>query len=359
MSSLSPNARLAFVDGLRGLAASMVVVDHFYGRVAGDLALPAPLAWICLHGSLGVAIFFVLSGFVISMCVGNHAVSGRFLGRFAARRAVRLDPPYWTSLALALGLAALSARMFAIPKTFPSSGALAAHLVYLQNVLGFGDYIAVYWTLCLEVQFYLFLLVMLWGLQWAYRRDSAAILGRPGSQAVVGGLAVLSVLQFTDLVDVVPDGLFLPYWFCFTLGAVTFWVGQGWMRRRFLAAALAIVAAGGIVFGNPWCLTAVATAATLHAAARAGRMQRWLANRPMQFLGRISYSLYLFHAIVGWTAMSFALRFLPEPRAAWSAAGAAVFGAACSVLSAWVVYRVVEHQSVKLSHRISLAVPAR
>lgn len=56
--------RLRFVDGLRGVAAMMVVLYHFVGRTPAD--------WLVSKGYLGVSIFFVLSGFVITMAVGDE-----------------------------------------------------------------------------------------------------------------------------------------------------------------------------------------------------------------------------------------------------------------------------------------------
>jgi peptidoglycan/LPS O-acetylase OafA/YrhL len=94
--------RLKFVDGLRGIAASIVVLCHLVYRVNAHL--------LELDGYIGVAMFFVLSGYVITMTVGDNQSSWRFLGRFAARRSLRLDPPYWASIATAIALMVLAAR---------------------------------------------------------------------------------------------------------------------------------------------------------------------------------------------------------------------------------------------------------
>jgi len=167
-------------------------------------------------------------------------------------------------------------------------------------------------------------------------------------------LLILSLLQFTSIVQIVPKGTFLPYWFCFTLGAMTYWVLARWVPVTYLAVLASLVLVAGVVFGNPWCMTAVLTATLLYTAGRAGTMATWLSGRGIQFLGRISYSLYLFHAIVGWSAMSVALRYLPQQMNAWQSAGAGVVGIVFSIMSASVVYLLVERFSVRLSHKISL-----
>src|SRR5579872_7415052 len=99
--------RLAFVDGLRGVAALAVMLYHLVGRTSAGV--------LTQYGFLGVAIFFVLSGFVIASVVGDRRVDAGFLGRFALRRMVRLDIPYWLNIALAIALLQIAARM-GVPK---------------------------------------------------------------------------------------------------------------------------------------------------------------------------------------------------------------------------------------------------
>jgi peptidoglycan/LPS O-acetylase OafA/YrhL len=91
--------RFTYIDALRGLAAVWVMFHHFiFGHMnavsAHGMAAEA-LRTVAAHGYLGVEIFFVLSGFVISYSVRNASITPRFVGLFALRRSVRLDPPYW------------------------------------------------------------------------------------------------------------------------------------------------------------------------------------------------------------------------------------------------------------------------
>ena len=69
---------MRLVDGLRGIAALWVVLFHLYmGGHLGKAAVVIPgLAAFCRVGTLGVYIFFVLSGFVIAHSVGKHQVTG-------------------------------------------------------------------------------------------------------------------------------------------------------------------------------------------------------------------------------------------------------------------------------------------
>jgi peptidoglycan/LPS O-acetylase OafA/YrhL len=95
-------------------------------------------------------------------------------------------------------------------------------------------------------------------------------------------------------------------------------------------------------------MTGVVTVVLIFIAARAHAMGRWLADPVSQFLGRISYSLYLCHPLFGWSAQSLALRYVNQ----WSAM---LIGIAASIVSAWIAYRFIERPSIALSHHVKMA----
>jgi len=322
--------RLRFVDGLRGVAAVLVMLYHQVGRTSA--------AALTHRGYLGVAIFFVLSGFVITAVIGRQRISAGFLGRFALRRMIRLDIPYWLNIALALAMMMLAARM-GIHQPRVQLAQVAAHLVYLQDILGYEEISRVYWTLCLEVQFYLALILLLWSAQSLHVQWSRFI-------ALFLSLMGLSVLANMNWIPT-PRGSMFSYWWAFGLGALCYWTLMRLVAARYFAVACAVVACSTLGRHGDWRLTATATTGLLFIAWRWDLMDRWLADRISQFLGRISYSLYLFHPLVGWSAQSFALRFLNQ----WSALSV---GIAASLLSSWLAYRFVERPSISLSHRVNL-----
>ncbi len=327
--------RLLFIDGLRGVAASMVVVYHLASRT--------PAARFTAYGKLGVAIFFVLSGFVIAMSIADQRISMRFLLRFAARRSIRLDPPYWTSIIVAVALAAISAHFFGVSKEFPSLAAVVAHLFYLQDILGYPAISPIYWTLCLEIQFYLVLILILWSVQSLRLRIDS-----PPIQLLLFAVLELSLLEQSGATHLSHAGIFLPYWFAFFLGAMCYWTLAGKMRDTLFLLGIALTLLCLLNNRGAWFVTAGATALIIYTAARIRKMSSWLSNAAVQFLGRISYSLYLFHPFVGWSAMSFAM----TKTNIWLAMAV---GAAASLLSAWIAYTLVERQSIKLSRRIRMS----
>ena len=88
-----------FIDGLRGIAALWVVLFHAdpHGRISQFTSvLPQWLVYILFEkGSLGIAIFFVLSGFLIAYSLQNARINFSFLKSFVLRRFVRLNPTYY------------------------------------------------------------------------------------------------------------------------------------------------------------------------------------------------------------------------------------------------------------------------
>jgi hypothetical protein len=324
---------LQLIDGLRGIAAMLVVCFHLVGRTSA--------AWLSSRGYLGVAIFFVLSGFVITSSIGEQRISAGFLGRFAARRSIRLDIPYWSSILVAVVLA-LAALRFGVPRPWITAPQILAHMFYLQEILGFREISQAYWTLCLEIQFYLTLILGLWAAQFARIRVEADAF----QSAFIGGI-LLSVLCNTGFIGS-PRGFMPPYWWAFALGAETYWLSIRRIPLRYFLISLVAVMLLPWMIHSDWRLVGACTAALLIVAARLGTMHTWLSGRIAQFLGRISYSLYLFHPLVGWMAQSVALRYMSQYPAL-------VVGVLASILSGWLSYRLIERPATKLSRSISLA----
>jgi len=159
--SILPNARLLrrpasagapvstsympHLDSLRALAISLVLVEHFGG--------PLVRAYLPLSaGALGVDLFFVLSGFLISGIFlaefdACESGAGAVLVNFYTRRALRLVPVFYVTVAALYALNIAQMREF-----------WAWHVLYLSNFLiAAGGPLTVFWSLSVEEQFYLLL----------------------------------------------------------------------------------------------------------------------------------------------------------------------------------------------------------
>lgn len=299
-----PKLHFSFIDALRGLAALWVVLFHAHlgDRLAHLSAIlsTAVVAIVFEQGGLGVPIFFTLSGFVMAHSLRNATISVDFLKQFALRRFARLNPPYYASIAFVLLLAAAAAAAKHepfLPMDAPlSPQRLFAHLLYLQDVVGVKHFNDVYWTLCLEVQFYFAFVGLLWLSQslqvhrhWTWERTVAI---------VFGGAALASLLHPFGIVPLIARPVwFLPHFHSFLAGVFAYW---GWQQRINPSAFYAFVgplAVAAIARESSFALTAAVVAITLLEFGQAQRLS--LLSQPMfQWLGKVSYSLYLIHTPV-------------------------------------------------------------
>ncbi len=139
------------LDGIRALAALMVMVFHFVGH-HGE---PASLIHASVLGQTGVDLFFVLSGFLITRILLNSKDSPNYFSSFYARRALRIFPLYYAFLAF---------YFFVLPlllqQHIPSFASQSWSWFYLQNVPATFDRFTSsgpshFWSLAVEEHFYL------------------------------------------------------------------------------------------------------------------------------------------------------------------------------------------------------------
>jgi peptidoglycan/LPS O-acetylase OafA/YrhL len=354
--------RFVFIDGLRGVAAMMVVVVHISGAMFVQYGswLPAWLERIMALGRLGVDVFFVLSGYVIAFSVRNGSYTFAFLGRFAVKRSVRLDPTYWVAIAAEVALVWLTAKLFVqFAQPLPSFATIAAHVLYLQDLLALGNINPVFWTLCIEVQFYVFFVMALVCLRRA-RESLQATTFDVVSQAFAVAVFIYSLCVFFGFAPNPHPGLFIERWWQFFVGVLAWRSTHAQRVKPEFLAALAAVACAWLAARFERGAIVIATTLTgslIVAAALTSNMVRWLSSAPIQFLGRISYSLYLFHAVVGWRFARFvSVTFAPTAGPLLVAALFIVSIAACIVAS-WIVYRTVERPTLILGKAVRLDAP--
>lgn len=330
--------RLVFLDGLRGIAALWVVLFHAaagHHIVHLEAALPDWLHAKLSEGHFGVPMFFVLSGFVIAYAVHGQRIDAAYFGRFMLRRSIRLGLPYWASIAVAIAFLELKGFSTHTPAAVPTPGELAAHAVYLQDVLGVHQINAVYWSLCYEMQFYLlFCALVALAQRWSFPVFAVA-----AAVALAWPLSGLHV-----------PGLCLPYWHGFLLGVFTFWALQGALRPGYLALYAAALLAMWLWSGDRFTLVCVVTGWAIFAAGIARRMDSWLSWPALQFVGIVSYSLYLIHNPVMGAGFNVAYRVLPRTAVGELVALVAVLALACAF--AFAFWWLIERTSSALSRRL-------
>ncbi|NDC63750.1 MAG: acyltransferase [Planctomycetia bacterium] len=285
------------IDGLRAIAVIPVVLFHL------------GLDWL-RGGYLGVDVFFVISGFLITSIVLADLRSGRFTFReFLARRIRRIFPP----LIVMVGCTLLAA--WALTPTFDHSSvgkqAIAA-LLSVANVYFWktsGDYWGLQseqlpllhtWSLSVEEQFYLLFPLAIW-IMYRWRPSWLP--------AVLASLAALSLRQFLQGLESDPTGTFylLPTraWEL-AVGCTLATVARASGSERPVDSAwvswLAIAGLGMILATysllpemNGGVVVTVAGAALVLAFAGSGPCRALLSLPPLVFVGKASYSLYLWH----------------------------------------------------------------
>jgi len=315
MTTLRPRARatkvthfLPHVQGLRAIAVLLVVLYHVW---------PARLT----GGYIGVDIFFVISGFLITgQLVRELERTGKIaLPSFWAKRVRRLLPASITVLVFS-SLAVL----FILPLSSLVAEAkeILASTFYVENwalATGSVDYLASheattvqhYWSLSLEEQFYLFWPLLLLGATWLGVKFFAERRWVPMVGLVVG-VSVLSLVASVLYTASNPAEAYFVTWtrlWEFGAGAILALLPRlrpsgAWMQNILGYAGLAMILGAGWFYDRDTAFPGYAAVLPVLGTAlviTTDRAKNWwdigsvLGGRPQRFVGDISYSLYLWH----------------------------------------------------------------
>lgn len=291
-------SHLEALDGWRAFAIFGTLAEHY---------LPATAAFQWLAPQMGVVLFFVLSGFLItgSLLKARHAPGplskGAITAEFYRRRLLRILPPYYLLL--------LACWLMGVP--FTAGSASGSAFFYLNFFASFTAdpllYLGHIWTLCIEMQFYLvWPLVMLWvPHRHLFRTCMGIIVGATllrmilatggvtgltirnlpfvQADALVGG-ALLALLQDRAMPHPWRDrwsrwmpGLALLGFALFYLPLLPAWPGALGLLTP-TGRTMAMIALIGLTVSRP-----------------VSPLVRLLSLPPLTYLGRISYGIYLFH----------------------------------------------------------------
>ena len=360
------------LDGLRAVAALMVVFYH----CGVEFRLPPLL----IPGYSGVHLFFVLSGYLISRPFWARLLNGQPLPswrKYGARRFVRIYPTYFVALVVFV------AMRFAGHLHTPSLEDILLHALLVFNWGAPAGFLAIniaMWTLAIEAQFYVILPIAA-GL--AKRLAPAG--GRAGPLIVAFAFVIIGVvsrgieysttlpgaLRFRlpfSFLDLFAMGMFVAY---LELSQAPFLRGRLPLRGGMLLCAAALlfgsnrwlVVAGGSDWLSPPSLALACLYPMLICAAFALILlalltrNRYavavLTSEPLVFIGRISYSMYLFHIGVGY----FLLTRLPRGLGLWLGAHPPVYAIVQLgpvLVVSYLAYRAVELPSLRWVESFSL-----
>ncbi len=360
------------LDGVRGLAILMVICSHAFEsnyetaspfvRLMGD---------VLRFGVIGVDLFFVLSGFLITGILSDSLRDDGYFRKFYARRALRIFPLYYGVL--------LGCLLLTWPLHLHWGGMGWLLVLYLQNLrpikiatLSMGPHVALYhfWSLAVEEQFYL-----VWPAVVFFVRTKRGLL-RMTLLASAGALVLrlmlvgygASPLAIHETTICRADSLLLG-------GALAMlYRSRKWAHVMKLAkwgfASAMVVLLGMIVFGQPrlagdpraflvwsegfeYTVLALASAALIAWSLRPGTVCRWLFEMaPMRFLGKYSYGIYVLHVLV-LSAMNLPLRAAllgATHSKLFAVAGAGLTSLAVSIVAAYLSYHLYERRFLRLKH---------
>jgi peptidoglycan/LPS O-acetylase OafA/YrhL len=304
------------IDGLRAIAVLPVVL--FHSGVPGFSG-----------GFVGVDVFFVISGFVITSLLQGDVRAGRFsILRFYNRRIRRIFP----ALFLLLAVVTAAALAWLTPLDLKRYGqSLASTAVFASNIFfflksGYFDTASIEkpllhtWSLAVEEQFYIVWPIALWAMhklrggRWLL---SLTLLGL----AVSFGLCVWQTGQNATAAFYLPHTRFWELLLGAVLAMRPLTFKPRWLKEALAALGLGLIAFAVVTFNDNTAFPGFAAAAPcvgtflLVAANQDGdtAVARLLSLRPLVFIGLVSYSFYLWH----WPVLVFARYVAPTPPSVW------------------------------------------
>ncbi|RYY73213.1 MAG: acyltransferase [Gammaproteobacteria bacterium] len=280
VAAMHPNRdKMPNLDGVRATACLLVIMAH--------LPLPGHLTAV---GALGVAIFFVLSGFLMGYLYGESAWNTQSVVKYGIARFSRIAPIYWVVIAVCLILTQIDPN-FILP--IEGTKSVARHVFFSGNV-------GVFWSIPLEVQYYVFFIFVWWGISYKLKLPYAL-------PFLIFVCAVLMLSQSFWPHLSVPNKLHL-----FLAGTIA---GMA-PRRSWISAkdklALSLLQIGAlIILIVPYYMfrgiqgiydsvpLAVAYAIAIYLLSISSGWTNFLfANPVMRKIGQASFSIYLLHLMV-------------------------------------------------------------
>ncbi|KXU32628.1 hypothetical protein A0J57_08720 [Sphingobium sp. 22B] len=286
------------MTGVRGMAALIVMIYHF----ERGLQSTSPLSTMLNHGYLSVDLFFVLSGFVLSHVYGQALKEGSFtLRAFLLHRLARIYPVYIvaTSAILAIGL---------WKRHDPAFGAdvIVSNVFMLQSIRDWPSIDPPAWSVSAELIAYLLFPILA---RLCFRsRPGFALMTALAALATIMGLSISASLHWigSPIAKGQLDLFYAPYtlirclagftlgqliWRLHAQGAIAQWAANNAVQVGIGLSLLCLTAFRGTDFfvylaiiGLIFCLSA-----------SRGALPAIFGSRPMHFLGRISFPVYLTH----------------------------------------------------------------
>ena len=348
------HSRIEELDGLRGLAAVSVLLGHYLGEVPHRIPGLA-LAW------LGVDLFFVISGFLIGTIIFKNRDSTNFFGVFYLRRAGRILPIYILTVCLTLfAINALPSTSWNLPALNP-----LYYATFTQN-LGMvitgqtgSIWLLPTWTLAVEEQFYLLSPIVICALprRYTFAVIIISILVGVTARALFffQGYELAGSVLLVSRSDSLAIGLIASY-------ANLYWrpISENALRYTALVATGVLLL---VLFKNPFLysvadhfLVSIIAVAYVVLAARRSEVLKPLRIKGLQFLGAISYGLYLLHQPISGLLHGLLLDGIPDIGTPLQVA-VTLLATFASIACAWISWKYLESPVLRKARLLSYKAP--
>lgn len=317
-----PPHKLSSIQALRGIAALMVCFFHLAThRDSSRLLLDDTdkVKSIALIGPTGVFVFFVISGFVMPFAMNRSGYQWKKAWAFLKKRIIRLHPPYIFTLVLTVGVLLYNDYSGISIFDFRWS-AFLNHFTFTAKIAGYDWYNPIFWTLAIELQYYILIAFLFLGInheKWMIRVSVITILCFLSilwrNNAFIFAYIAPFVLGIGLYLYKVKQVKLMEFLYYFTISSFIIWKFFGW---HWLYAS--------------WFAVVVMLFTQLN-------------FRPLQFLGKISYSLYLIHPMVGGLVIYLLMPYVTDYWQNYLVLSAGIVG---SGIAAYLMYRIIERPSI-------------
>ena len=323
---------LETVDILRGIAALFVLIFHFTGPVMPKIAQPL-IADNTRWGRFGVEIFFVISGFIIPYVLYKTAYALKDFGKFIGKRFIRICPPSYIIIVLTIIQYYFIERFGFSNNPWFSRLSISQVIHNFTYTIPFTNYrwiTNIFWTLAIEFQFYILL-----GLIYTFMFK--------GFKEFLLCSLIIASLYYTPLIHSLT---FFEYGSLFIMGGVTLlYYNKTISRAQFLS----VLSLTGILcyFQVGWLQSTLGVLTALVI----GFVN--LKSSIGQFLGKISYSLYLTHILVG-SSIEILFVKIFHPHSVGLSLLCSLIAMSIAIGFAYLFYRLFELYFIDLAGKLSV-----
>lgn len=333
-NSISGGGRLLELDAMRGIAAMMVVLYHYTTWHTQSLGYSTTVPLFEFKdGKLGVHFFFIVSGFVILLTMNSCSS----VYQFAMSRFARLYPAYWVAVILTFAVLVF----FPIPGREVTLSQALINLTMLQKWLRVPPIDGVYWTLAVELTFYVLMAIVfqlrllrrieLVSSLWLVLIIAVTVIERQFGVRIGAALKLMLLIEYGSL---------------FISGVMLYRIFSGPSLATWLNFGLAFLVSCFLFTDYLTWMVLFHGVFLLFALGRAN----FLKIPALVFLGQISYSLYLVHQNIGYVIINWL-----EKTELANSLTIVLVPTMVAVFLSWVIYRTIEVPARRFIKRVTIS----